>query len=171
MQINSLQNLSLLFLTTVQAVQLPQIPFLNPARHPGQSLQTMTNNDGVKISDVLGRDRSINIFTGLIRDVESAASRLADGTANTTVLAPLNSEMTKLPRKPWEDPEDYSAFGSNAYEGQDGSSRAQRNVQRFVEHHIVPQSPWKEGDKAATVGGKVLWYETKDEKRVVCTET
>lgn len=88
---------------------------------------------------------------------------------NTTVLAPLNSEIQKLSRKPWEDPEDYEELGANAYGGADGEGRAQRNLRRFVEAHVVPVSPWKEGERARTVGGGELWWENKDSKKTVCT--
>lgn len=122
----------------------------------------------VMLSDVMGRDRSINIFAGFTRDIESVANRLDDPGKNTTVLAPLNSAIEKLPRKPWEDPKDYDALGADAYEGEDGQERAQRNLRRFVEAHIVPASPWKEREKVRPVGDdREIWWEEKDGKRVV----
>lgn len=87
------------------------------------------------------------------------------------MLAPLNSAVEKLPRKPWEDPREYGALGPNAYEGGEGHERAQRNLRRFVEAHLVPASPWKEGEKIKTVdGGREIWWEEKDGIRLVrCT--
>ena len=123
--------------------------------------------DGLIISDVMGRDRAINIFAGFTRDIDSISSRLDNGSQNTTVLAPLNSEILKLPRKPWEDPKDYEEIGQNAYGGSDGEDRAQRNLRRFVEAHIVPASPWKEGEKVDSVGGGKLWWENKNGKKTV----
>ncbi|KAK4251783.1 hypothetical protein C7999DRAFT_10557 [Corynascus novoguineensis] len=123
---------------------------------------------GVVLSDVMGRDRSINLFAGFARDIESASRRLEDSSQNTTVLAPLNSAIEKLPRKPWEDPRDYGALGPDAYEGGDGRERAQRNLRRFVEAHLVPVSPWREGDKVKPVdGGREIWWEEKDGKRLI----
>jgi hypothetical protein len=102
------------------------------------------------------------------RDIESASRRLDDSSHNTTVLAPLNSAIEKLPRKPWEDPRDYGALGPDAYEGGDGHERAQRNLRRFVEAHMVPASPWLEGEKARPVGSdQEIWWEEKDGTRVV----
>jgi len=102
------------------------------------------------------------------RDIESATRRLEDSSQNTTVLAPLNSAIEKLPRKPWEDPRDYGALGPDAYEGGDGRERAQRNLRRFVEAHLVPVSPWRGGDKVKPVdGGREIWWEEKDGKRLV----
>ncbi|KAK4144368.1 uncharacterized protein C8A04DRAFT_27822 [Dichotomopilus funicola] len=122
----------------------------------------------VVLSDVMGRDRSITLFAGFIRDIESASLRLEDASRNTTVLAPLNSAVEKLPRKPWEDPKEYDTFGSNAYEGGDGRERAQRNIRRFVEAHLVPVSPWKEGEKVKTVGGdSEVWWEEKDGRKLI----
>lgn len=122
----------------------------------------------VILSDVIGRDRSINIFAGLVRDVESVSRRLDNQKQNSTVLAPLNSAMEKLPRKPWEDPEDYNKLGADAYEGEDGWGRAQKNIRRFVEAHVIPQSPWAEGEKVRAVGSEdELWWEEKDGNKVV----
>lgn len=103
-----------------------------------------------------------------VRDTESASQRLENSAQNTTVLAPLNSAVEKLPRKPWEDPRDYDTLGSNAYEGDDGQERAQRNLRRFVEAHLVPVSPWKEGEKVKTIAGdREVWWEEKDGTKLV----
>lgn len=122
----------------------------------------------VILSDVMGRDRSINIFAGLVRDVEGVSRRLDDQSQNSTVLAPLNSAMEKLPRKPWEDPQEYDKLGADAYEGDEGWKRAQRNIRRFVETHVVPQNPWAEGEKVKTLDGDgEVWWEEKDGVKVV----
>ena len=121
----------------------------------------------LSISDVIGKERVINIFAGFTRDIDSISKRLNANDQNTTVLAPLNSELQKLPRKPWEDPDDYNELGAEAYEGQSGEDRAQRNLRRFVEAHVVPVSPWKEGEKVDSMGGGKLWWEEKDGKKMV----
>ncbi|KAG9975529.1 hypothetical protein KCU78_g22702, partial [Aureobasidium melanogenum] len=110
--------------------------------------------------------RNINIFAGFTRDIESVSRRLEAGSHNTTLLAPLNSAITKLPRKPWEDPQDYAALGQNAYDGQSGEDRAHKNLRRFVEAHVVPESPWAEGQKVQTLGGDTVWWEEKDGKKL-----
>ncbi|CAK7263492.1 hypothetical protein SEPCBS57363_000586 [Sporothrix epigloea] len=120
------------------------------------------------LSDVMGRDRSINVFAGFTRDFAPITNRFDDGTQNSTVLAPLNSAIEALPRKPWEDPEDYHTLGADVYEGSDGQERAQQNLQRFVEAHIVPVSPWPEKLKASAMAGAgEIWWEIKDGKRVI----
>ncbi|KAJ9625087.1 hypothetical protein H2203_005041 [Taxawa tesnikishii (nom. ined.)] len=123
----------------------------------------MSGGDNVIISDVLGKSRSINIFAGFTRDVDSVSSRLDTQSQNTTVLAPLNSAVTSLPRKPWEDPKDYAELGANAYDGQAGEDRAHRNLRRFVEAHTVPDSPWEEGRKVQTLAGGTVWWEKKED--------
>lgn len=132
------------------------------------------NNDAAKedsgeviISDVIGRERKINIFAGFTRDIEEISNRLETNGENTTVLAPLNSEMQKLPRKPWEDPKDYETLGEQAYSGSGGEERAHKNLRRFVEAHIVPKSPWKEGEKVSSLGGGQIWWEERDGKKFV----
>lgn len=122
----------------------------------------------VAISDVIGKERAINIFAGFTREIEAISKRLDDLDSNTTVLAPLNSEMQKLPRKPWEDSKDYTALGKGAYEGAEGEDRAHRNLRKFVEAHVVPVSPWREGEKVTSMAGDKVWWESKDDQRVVC---
>ena len=123
--------------------------------------------DEVIISDVLGIERTINVFASFIRGIESVSTRLENSEQNTTVLAPVNSQIQQLPRKPWEDPKDYEVLGEQAYDGSSGEDRAQRNLRKFVESHIVPVSPWKEGEKVASLGGGKLWWEEKDGQRLV----
>jgi hypothetical protein len=113
------------------------------------------------ISDVIGTERSINIFAGLTREVPSAAERLDDGARNSTVLAPSNAAMAGMGRKPWEDAGDYSALGERAYSGPEGQGRAKANLRRFVERHIVPAAPWREGEELRPVSGDgALRWET-----------
>lgn len=134
-----------------------------------------SNNDGgssggssdLSISDVIGKERIISIFAGFTRDIDSISKRLNDNEQNTTVLAPLNSALQKLPRKPWEDPTDYNELGATAYLGSDGEDRATRNLRRFSEAHIVPVSPWKEGEKVESMGGGEAWWEKKDGNKFV----
>ncbi|RLM00709.1 hypothetical protein CFD26_107455 [Aspergillus turcosus] len=116
------------------------------------------------VSDVLPKNRAINIFASLTRQFEPIESRLSDSSKNITVLAPRNSAIQSLPRKPWENPEDYEKFGGvSAYEGPEGEDRAKRNLQRFVEAHIIPTSPWREGEEAETLGGeKLKWTKNGD---------
>ena len=135
---------------------------------PSKDDEPSAGSDSLSISDVIGKERAINIFAGFTRDIDTISKRLNDENQNTTVLAPLNSALQKLPRKPWEDPEDYSALGENAYKGQSGEDRAHNNLRRFSEAHIVPVSPWKEGEKVETLGGGKVWWESKDGDRMVC---
>ena len=139
---------------------------------PGESGTDKDQDDrrpsgDVILSDIIGTQRQINIFAGFTRDISSVSKRLDTTSLNTTVLAPLNSAISDLPRKPWEDPQDYAALGARAYEGQEGESRAHRNLRRFTEAHVVPVSPWKEGEKVENMNGETLWWERKDGKDVV----
>jgi len=77
-------------------MNIPNI-FMPPSKgdHDSQG-----GSDGLSISDVIGKERTINIFAGFTRDIDSISERLNDNEQNTTVLAPLNSAFQKLPRKP-----------------------------------------------------------------------
>ena len=149
-------------------MNIPNIFF--PPSHDKNTGGSSGGSGDLSISDVIGKESVINIFAGFTRDIDTISNRLNDKDQNATVLAPLNSALQKLPRKPWEDPEDYNELGANAYQGQSGEDRAQKNLRRFVEAHIVPVNPWKEGEKVASIGGGKLWWEEKDGKKMVCCE-
>jgi len=119
------------------------------------------------LSDLLGRIQRIQIFSGLVNDVDSVYKYLSDESHAATVLAPENGAMHRLPNKPWHKKDDYSALGSEAYEGDSGQIRAQSNLQNFVEEHIVKDGSWAEGVKAKTMGGSTLWYEKQGDKLVI----
>ena len=119
------------------------------------------------ISDVIGLERSVNIFVGMTLDVAGVAERLQDRSRSWTVLAPLNSAVALTGRKPWEDQDDYDTLGAQAYEGSEGQDRARVNLRRYVEAHVVRASPWPEGEEAETLGGQRLKWESKDGKKIV----
>lgn len=152
-----------------QPIVMPAMP---PSMQPGAGSGSGDPPPAgtIMLSDVLGRDRSINVFAGFTRDFSAITDRFDDIGRNSTVLAPLNSAINALPRKPWEDPEEYRQHGASVYEGGDGQERAKRNLRRFVEAHIVPVSPWPEHYKAKAVGGdEDIWWETNaDGVMVVC---
>ncbi|KAI9680104.1 MAG: hypothetical protein M1817_005120 [Caeruleum heppii] len=137
---------------------------LPPSRGPDRSSDP---KDPVVISDVIGKDRTINIFAGFTRDMEAITKRLEDDSQRTTVLAPLNSALAALPHKPWEEQQDYEAMGERAYDGTGGEDRAHRNLRSFVQRHVVPVSPWKEGVKVQNLAGQTLWWEMRDGKKVI----
>jgi hypothetical protein len=122
---------------------------------------------GVIISDVIGKTQNIAIFSGLTRDIDSVSGRLDNAAQNATVLAPDNGVMRNLKKKPWEDPDDYNTFGATAYKGSSGEDRARGNLERFVQRHIVPESPWEEGKKVKALSGNEIWWETKDGQKKV----
>lgn len=121
----------------------------------------------IYLSDVVGSKPQIQIFAGFTRDITSVSNRLDSALQNTTVLAPLNRAITSLPRKPWEDPRDYGALGVHAYSGEEGEDRAQRNLRRFTEAHVVPVSPWAEGEKIKSVLGSEVWWVKKEGKMLI----
>ncbi|TQV96474.1 hypothetical protein V2A60_003128 [Cordyceps javanica] len=120
----------------------------------------------VRLSDTLGSNRALSTFSSFAREHAAAAARLSDGDGDgdgTTVLAPLNSAVEALPRKPWEDERELGELGAQAYEGEEGKGRADANLGRFVEAHLVTRSPWPAGTKAKTMAGTEVWWEERDD--------
>lgn len=144
------------------------IPDILKPQTTASSEDVVGGADQPVVSDVLPKTKGINIFAQMTRDFDSISSRLNDASRNITVLAPRNSAVQDLPRKPWEDPEDYAKFGDvNAYEGTDGQERARRNLRRFVEAHIVPVSPWRAGEEVESLGGEKLKWTKEGDKIIV----
>jgi Fasciclin domain len=151
-----------------QAPIMPVIPSNDPdATNPDTITHTPT------LLDTLPLTRRINIFSSLLRDHPDLPSILSPPSnhkkdqqpANFTILAPLNSALQSLTHKPWEDSSDYATFGERAYDGQGGQERAKGNLKKFVEAHVLPKSPWAQGEKVQTLAGKEVWWEEKSEKK------
>jgi hypothetical protein len=147
-----------------QPLSFGQLPIMPPSTDKDGD---MTIQPSVPLNDILGTLRSLTTFSSLTRMQTTTTSLLSDLSTNTTVLAPLNSAIESLPRKPWESPRDYDAHGASAYEGDDGQDRANANLRRFVEAHLVTKNPWEKGEKVKTIGGRDVWWEEKDGKKVV----
>jgi hypothetical protein len=152
-----------------------QLPPASSDSSAGTNDPAPPSADTVGLLDVIGQQRSISIFAGFTRDVSSVASRLSSGAGlqkggNCTILAPLNTAMRALPRKPWEDAADYATLGTEAYAGDDGKSRAHANLRRFTEAHVlVMERPgaWKEGVKVPNMLGQMIWWEKNADDKVV----
>lgn len=134
----------------------------------GDSSQADLNkpvHPAVRLTDVIGSNRAVTTFSSLTRMHSSTTTLLGTLSVNTTVLAPLNSAVDSLPRKPWEEE---NADSAKAFDGPGGKDRADQNLLRFVEAHLVAAgSPWEEGKKAKTVLGRDVWWEEKDGKKVI----
>ncbi|CAD6501538.1 BgTH12-01790 [Blumeria graminis f. sp. triticale] len=119
------------------------------------------------LSDVIASVRIMNVFAGFTRDFAPIIQRLEDLNQRTTILVPANGSIMSLPRKPWESTKDYKTYGEQAFEGAEGRERARANLQSFVQAHILPFSPWKEGVKLKTLAENEVWWQLKDEDRFV----
>ncbi|KAF5020897.1 hypothetical protein F66182_7049 [Fusarium sp. NRRL 66182] len=147
--------------------QRPQLPPLHGHLPKMPSSFSPTVQPSVALADILGSNRGLTSFSSFARMQPTTDDRLSDLSTNTTVLAPLNSAVDDLPRKPWEQPADYDSFGVDAYEGDKGQDRARENMRRFVEAHLVPESPWGKEDKIKTVGGKEVWWVEEKGRRFI----
>jgi hypothetical protein len=151
----------------ISPLDLFQLPtHRSPTQNPMANNQQSVSDTTLSISDILPSTRKINIFASLTRDISSVSSRL-ESTAtsqNTTLLAPLNSAMQSLPRKPWED-----RPGDEQPAALYNEDKAAENLKRFVEEHVIPMSPWEEGkqNKIKTLGGRELWWERDGEKKII----
>ncbi|KAF3920872.1 hypothetical protein ABW21_db0205027 [Orbilia brochopaga] len=144
-----------------------QDPFDSPElrmQHPQKDTNLPTYqaaDETAMVSDKLSVKRDVSIFADIVRGVSSVIERLEDKNLNTTVLAPLNSAMAQLPRKPWEDPDpDNNVQG--AFSGLSGEKRAAANLERFAKAHMIPVSPFNENEKVQTLEGETIWWAMED---------
>ncbi|PNY29974.1 FAS1 domain-containing protein [Tolypocladium capitatum] len=160
-----------LLLAALSSAAPIHVPLLTQPRPGAAQLPVMpppgAGSSSVPLADILGTHRSLTSFSSFTRLHPAAASLLADLATSTTILAPLNSAVEALPRKPWEQARDYAAYGAQAYDGSGGEDRANQNLRRFVEGQLVARSPWPRGERAKTLGGRELWWEERDGKRVI----
>ncbi|DAA77702.1 TPA_exp: Uncharacterized protein A8136_6248 [Trichophyton benhamiae CBS 112371] len=123
---------------------------------------------GVRVSDILGKTREVNVFASMTRGDENISNRLDNDTQDTIVLAPNNVAVQGLPHKPWENPSDYATFGvQEAYEGESGKKRANQNLEKFILAHLIPQRCWEAGKEVRTLGGAKIFWEEKDGKKYI----
>ncbi|KAF2674339.1 FAS1 domain-containing protein [Microthyrium microscopicum] len=136
------------------------VPAIFPAQFP------MDSPDST-LADRIPRENRIQIFSSLLRDVDSAWGQLSDPAKYCVVLAPTNPALHALPSKPWKEGPDVEAYGEQAYEGEAGITRANNNLKSFVERHVVLAKDWREGQKAKTISGLEVWWEQKDSSKVI----
>ncbi|KAG6003049.1 hypothetical protein E4U21_002439 [Claviceps maximensis] len=140
-----------------------------PSQHKPSSPQDKYDpkpQTSVSLSDTIGPQRSISSFSSFTRLNPATAHLLDDLAAKVTVLAPLNSAIDALPRKPWEEPPpDGQEQDEPSHDGQDEQDRAKHNLDRFVRAHIVSgMAPWGEGVRTDTLaGGRKIWWEGRED--------
>ncbi|OAA31999.1 FAS1 domain-containing protein [Moelleriella libera RCEF 2490] len=142
----------------------PRIKFASSSHQPSDEAQSDTTTTAstkvqpaVSLADIIGPQRSISSFSSFSRLSQNTADALSNRQTNLTVLAPLNSAIDEMSRKPWVD-----AGGSSP-------ESANHMIESFVKAHLVAKAPWKEGDRAKTLAGndEEIWWEERHGKRVI----
>jgi hypothetical protein len=123
----------------------------------------MSGGADVLLSDVLTQCSTVRVFYGLLRDVDDVYDRLSDESQQTMVLAPQDSAMVQLQRKPWETLNDFETFGQKPYEGDDGKERADKNLKRFVKEHVLDTGFMSENTAVKNLNGGSVWYDVEND--------
>jgi uncharacterized surface protein with fasciclin (FAS1) repeats len=99
------------------------------------------------------------------------AIRLADDSTNSTLLAPTNSALQTLPRKPWEDKAEdgqVTRHGSkNSFWNKEAEDKARKNIEEFVASHLVTKYPIEEGKQLPTLKGTYISYKVKGGEKFI----
>jgi hypothetical protein len=157
------------FIASISTISVTKAQLVAPQILPAQfPMDSPSSHPESTVADRIPRESRIQIFSSLLRDVDSAWAQLSDPSQASVVLAPDNAALHALPNKPWQDGADAQAYGDQAYEGEAGMTRANSNLKSFVERHVVKVKDWREGQKAKTISGLEVWWERKETSRVVC---
>ena len=110
--------------------QQPQLPFLDNSMTPSTS-------SSPSLTDLLTRSKS-SIFYGYIRESTSISTRLANPLEKTTILAPLNSAILSLARKPHQGPPESVEGHVEGYAGsrEDEQDRADY-LENWIKRHMI----------------------------------
>ena len=110
--------------------QQPQLPFLDNSMTPSTS-------SSPSLTDLLTRSKS-SIFYGYIRESTSISTRLANPLGETTILAPLNSAILSLARKPHQGPPEPAEGHVVGYSGsrEDEQDRADY-LENWIKRHMI----------------------------------
>lgn len=99
------------------------------------------------------------------------ATRLADESVNSTLLAPRNAVLQTLPRKPWEDQSDEGPLtkqgSKDSLWSKEAEDKARKNVEDFVAGHVVTKYPIQEGKDLTTLSGSTISYEVKGGEKYI----
>jgi len=109
------------------------------------------------------------IFTTFTDDTQ--ATRLSNESLNSTLLAPRNSALQTLPRKPWEDKSNDEQVTKHDSKdllwNKEAEDKARKNVEDFVAAHVVTKYPIQEGDNLPTLNGSTVSYKVKGGEKYI----
>ncbi|KAF8645690.1 hypothetical protein AX16_007639 [Volvariella volvacea WC 439] len=140
----NLPNLLVLSLLTIApttfASQDDQIAMTGPSAPQGEVYTPLTHSKPT-LADLLTIEPSASIFYSYARELE--LSRVfgddSESAKKITVLVPTNKAVMALARKPHQDPvpvDEGVIISEEEFE-----ARSKKNVERWVQAHIIPQSP------------------------------
>lgn len=134
-----------------------------PGRTPGSSLDDDLPPAGAPtLGDVIGIDKRASIMSDYALAVDDVARRLSDPDRRTLILAPLNSAIVALPRKPWLGDANADT-NTEEVDTQRDEASADRNIARFVQDHVVDGFPIGAGSSVTTLSGQTLKVVQDDE--------
>lgn len=112
------------------------------------------------LGDIFGSLRQCTIIGDYVRSAQTVSDRMVDSQRQTLILAPINSAIVSLPRKPWQDgPENAQDPRVDVMRNDD---RASKNIEAFVDRHVIPMFPVEAGTTARNLAGQTLLFEIKD---------
>lgn len=118
--------------------QQPQLPFLDS--------MTPSTSSSPSLTDLLTRSKS-SIFYGYIRESTYISTRLANPLESTTILAPLNSAILSLARKPHQGRPEPVEGHVEGYAGsrEDEQDRADY-LENWIKRHLIDGKVELEGE-------------------------
>ncbi|BGP14712.1 hypothetical protein JCM10213_002759 [Rhodosporidiobolus nylandii] len=122
------------------------------------------------LADLLTRSKTARMFYGYSRDSAAVSTLLLDSTGSVTVLAPTDSAITALARKPHQGPPPRNADGGEVRASVEDERAAAEYLERWCKAHIVlervqlEEDGWEEREYATMAGTMVRFARSADGK-------
>ncbi|GAA5996132.1 hypothetical protein JCM5350_000498 [Sporobolomyces pararoseus] len=150
---------SLLPIGIASTVPQVQLPFEMKSSSPSPLLS---------LTDLLTRSKNSRIFYDYLRDSSSVSTRLANPLESTTILAPVNSAIIALERRPHQGPPEPAGGYVQGYAGsrQDEQERADY-LEKWIKRHLIAGKVDLEEESKeyeSLLGGDKVSFARKDQE-------
>ncbi|GAA5872850.1 hypothetical protein JCM16303_006853 [Sporobolomyces ruberrimus] len=98
----------------------------------------MASSSTPSLTDLLTRSKHSRLFYDYLRESTSVSTRLANPLESTTILAPVNSAIVSLERKPHQGPPEPVGGNVEGYSGSREDEQARADyLENWIKRHLV----------------------------------
>ncbi|GAA5958727.1 hypothetical protein JCM3765_006018 [Sporobolomyces pararoseus] len=106
-------------------------------QHPFE-MKSSSSSSSPSLTDLLTRSKNSRIFYDYLRDSSSVSTRLANPLESTTILAPVNSAIIALERRPHQGPPEPAGGHVEGYAGSREDEQARADyLEKWIKRHLI----------------------------------